>query len=301
MKSGEKTIGMIGLGNKEGGYDREDQETVESLCVAFAEALQDKRNKIELVKHRHYLEELVETRTAALERSNKELEQFAYVASHDLQEPLRKVQAFGDRLKAKYSELMDEQGRDYMERMQGATRRMRAMIDDLLSLSRIQTRAQPFVSVDLGDVVRDAASDWEMRIEQTGGRVEIGDLPIIDADPSQLRQLFGNLISNALKFKQDGVTPVVKIYSKPVDREDETGSVGQCEIIVEDNGIGFDEKFAARIFNPFERLHGRSQYEGTGIGLSICKRIVERHGGNLIAQGEPDRGAKFIITLPVAQ
>ena len=301
MKSGEKTIGMIGLGNKEGGYDREDQETVESLCVAFAEALQDKRNKIELVKHRHYLEELVETRTAALERSNKELAQFAYVASHDLQEPLRKVQAFGDRLKAKYSELMDEQGRDYMERMQGATRRMRAMIDDLLSLSRIQTRAQPFVSVDLGDVARDAASDWEMRIEQTGGRVEIGDLPIIDADPSQLRQLFGNLISNALKFKQDGVTPVVKIYSKPVDREDETGSVGQCEIIVEDNGIGFDEKFAARIFNPFERLHGRSQYEGTGIGLSICKRIVERHGGNLIAQGEPDRGAKFIITLPVAQ
>ncbi|MBW1852624.1 MAG: hypothetical protein JRJ15_14615 [Deltaproteobacteria bacterium] len=290
---------MIGLGNKEGGYDRDDQETVEMLSVAFMEVLQEKRNEIELAKHRGHLEDLVAERTAELERSNQELEQFAYVASHDLQEPLRKVQAFGDRIKTKYSDALDDQGRDYIERMEGATVRMRSMIDDLLTLSRIQTQSEPFDRVDLKQVAQEAVGDLDVLIEQTGGRVEIGDLPTIEADLLQMRQLLGNLVSNALKFRHKDVAPLVKIDSKPIDKGEGVIGAEQCQVIVEDNGIGFEEKFAERIFRPFERLHGRGKYEGTGIGLSICKRIVERHGGSIEVQSEIGRGTKFIVTLPV--
>ena len=300
LKKGEKTIGMIGLGNKKGGYDRDDQEAIETLSVAFMEALYDKRNEIELINHRQHLENLVQMRTAALERSNKELEQFAYVASHDLQEPLRKVQAFGDRLRKRYADVMDDQGRDYFERMEGATRRMRSMIDDLLSLSRVQTRSGPFAPIDLKQVAQEAVTDLDMLIEQTGGRVEIGDLPIVEADLSQMRQLLGNLISNALKFRKKDVDLIVKIYSKPIREREGVIVATQCQIIVEDNGIGFEEKFAERIFQPFERLHGRGKYEGTGIGLSICRRIVERHGGSITAQSETGRGTRLIVTLPVS-
>ena len=241
---------------------------------------------------------------AELERSNRELERFAYVASHDLQEPLRKVQAFGDRLKTKYAPALDERGRDYLERMQDAARRMQAMINDLLTFSRVATRANPFVPVDLRQVVQEAVSDLEIRIEQTGGRVEIGpaagsgqaDLPTIEADPTQMRQLLENLIGNGLKFHREGVVPVVKVASKVIkQREGEL-----CQILVEDNGIGFDEKYLDRIFQPFQRLHGRDKYAGTGIGLAICRKIAERHGGSIAAKSAPGRGATFIVTLPVS-
>ena len=241
---------------------------------------------------------MLSTKTNALERSNKELEQFAYVASHDLQEPLRKVQAFGDRLKTKYSDVLGDQGRDYIERMEGATRRMRSMIDDLLSLSRIQTRSEPFDRVVLNQAAQEAVKDLDVLIEQAGGRVEIGDLPTVKADLSQMRQLLGNLVSNALKFRKKGIAPLVKIYSKPIGKGEDVIGAAQCRIIVEDNGIGFEKKFIERIFRPFERLHGRGKYEGTGIGLSICKRIVERHGGTIAVQSETGRGTRFIVTLP---
>ena len=247
------------------------------------------------------VQDMLKRKTAALERSNKELEQFAYVASHDLQEPLRKVQAFGDRLRKRCADVVDDQALDYLDRMQGATRRMRSMIDDLLSLSRIHTRSAPFAPVDLTQAAHEVVKDLDMLIDQTGGRVEIGDLPTIEADLPQIRQLLGNLIGNALKFRNKDVAPVVKIDSKPIRKR--TGVIGaaQCQVIVADNGIGFEEKFAERIFQPFERLHSQGKYEGTGIGLSICKKIVERHGGSIIAQGEPGRGAKFIVTLPVSE
>ena len=300
LKQGDRTIGLISLGNKEGGYGTDDQETIEALSVAFVEALQDKRNVIELNKHRRNLEELVKIRTEELERSNKELEQFAYVASHDLQEPLRKVQAFSDRLEARYAGVVDDRGRDYIKRMQGACVRMRSMIDDLLSLSRIQIQSEPFAPVEIDEVVREALSEMEMLIEQTGGKVEIGDLPTIDADFPQMRQLFVNLLSNALKFKHKGVVPVLKIFSKPIAKRGIKGAK-QCRIIVEDNGIGLEKKFTKRIFIPFERLHGRGEFEGSGIGLSICKRIVERHGGSISAQSELGRGTKLIVTIPLSQ
>jgi PAS domain S-box-containing protein len=227
-----------------------------------------------------------------LEQSNRELEDFAYVASHDLQEPLRKIQAFGDLLKAKHAAALPDQARDYIERMQSAAKRMQVLINDLLSFSRVTTKAQPFVRVDLGRIASEVVKDLEGRLHETHGRIELGPLPTIEADPLQMRQLLQNLAGNALKFHRPDVPPVVSV----------SGAIenGRCRITVSDNGIGFEEKYAERIFTMFERLHARARYEGTGIGLAICKKIAERHGGTIVAHAAVDAGATFIVTLPVA-
>jgi len=251
-------------------------------------------------------EENLRAYAARLNQSNRELQDFAYVASHDLQEPLRKVRAFGDRLKAKYAEVLGEQGRDYLERMEGAATRMQDLIDDLLTLSRVTTQAQPFTLVDLNEVARDVLSDLEARIDQVGGRVEVSGLPTVEADRPQMRQLLQNLIGNALKFHQEEEAPVVKVYGGPVQNRKEELNGGHAgdrayQILVEDNGIGFDEKHLERVFVPFQRLHSRVAYEGTGMGLAICRKVVERHGGNITAKSTPGRGATFMVTLPVKQ
>lgn len=235
-----------------------------------------------------------------LKRSNRELEDFAHIASHDLQEPLRKVRAFGDRLRANLGDKLDDQASDYLQRMQNAATRMQVFISDLLSFSRVSTKAQPFTSVDLAGTVREVAADMETRLEETGGRLDVGALPVVEADPLQMRQLLQNLIGNALKFHKDGEPPVVKV-SGGIVRGSNGNALpeGDCvELVVEDNGIGFDEKYADRIFGVFQRLHGRSQYEGTGIGLSICQKIVERHGGVIRVKSSPGQGAAFTVTLP---
>jgi light-regulated signal transduction histidine kinase (bacteriophytochrome) len=241
-----------------------------------------------------------------LARSNAELEKFAHVASHDLQEPLRKIIAFGDRLKAKYSEALPGQGYDYLDRMQNAAQRMQALINDLLMLSRITTKAQPFVLVNLNDVVRDVLSDLELRIEQTQGQIEVGELPTVEADPLQMHQLLQNLISNALKFHPKDKPPQIKIDSQLFHvklQQSNTNSTlpTHCQIRLEDNGIGFDEKYVESIFNAFHRLHPRTEYEGTGMGLAICRKIVERHNGNITAKSVLGQGSTFIVILPLPQ
>jgi signal transduction histidine kinase len=241
---------------------------------------------------RRRAEERLQAFTAQLERSNRELQDFASVASHDLQEPLRKIQGFAGRMKVKYAQALGEPGCDYLERMESAAERMRTLIQDLLAFSRITTKAQPFAPVDLAQVARDVLSDLEGRIQQTRGRVHLGQLPTLDADATQMRQLLQNLISNALKFHRPETTPLVKVHG-------DWGSARECRITVEDNGIGFDEKYRERIFQVFERLHGRGEYEGTGMGLAICRKIAERHGGRITAASTPGRGATFIVTLPV--
>lgn len=230
-----------------------------------------------------------------LSRSNAELEQFAYVASHDLQEPLRKIQAFGDRLKTKYEAGLGPEGLDYLTRMQNAAARMQILIQDLLSLSRVTSNSKPFTAVDLGDVIRTVVSDLEMRINDANGSVDIGTLPVIFGDRGQMAQLFQNLIGNGLKFRKPGESPVVKIESQVQALA--SGAPG-WQITVQDNGIGFDEKYRDRIFQIFQRLHGRSEYEGTGIGLAICRKIVDRHNGVVTAHSSPGAGAKFIILMP---
>ncbi|MEA1950922.1 MAG: ATP-binding protein, partial [Planctomycetota bacterium] len=256
-----------------------------------------KRKRAEEEQRRHAQE---------LEQSNRELEQFAYVASHDLQEPLRKIRTFGDRLMTSYGDAMDDTGRQCLGRMQSAATRMQALIKGLLSLSRITTRAAEFAPVDLGKVAREVVSDLEIKIEQTAARIEVSKLPTIQADALQMRQLLQNLIGNALKFHRENEPPVVEIDAGLVRDKQNRPVSGlrtneQCRLVVRDNGIGFDEKYLDRIFDVFQRLHTRDAHEGTGIGLAICRRIVERHGGKITAQSAPDQGAKFVILLPVVQ
>ncbi len=228
-----------------------------------------------------------------LERSNAELEQFAYIASHDLREPLRKINTFGEMLKKKYYSTLEEEGSGYVDRMQNATVRMQALIDDLLTYSRVTTQAKPYTSVDLNLAVKDVLSDLELRIKKTSGRVEAGPLPIIEADLIQMMQLFQNLIANAVKFHKPDEPPVIKIYALKEAPE------GHCMLAVEDNGIGIDEKDYDKIFKMFQRLHGKDEYEGNGIGLAVCKKIVERHKGSIRIESVPGKGTKFIILLPV--
>jgi PAS domain S-box-containing protein len=265
------------------------------------------------ITERKEAEEKLLSFTEQLKASNRELEDFASVASHDLQEPLRKVQAFGDRLRAKSFAQLGEEGRDYLTRMQKAAGRMQTLINDLLTFSRVTTRAQPFRPVELTGVVREVLSDLEVRLEQSRGRVEYDALPVIDADPTQMQQLLQNLISNALKFHRPDVPPVVtlaaRIIAQPVvtpgaawrPRTGDLHEGGWLELTVADNGIGFDEKYLDRIFTIFQRLQGREQYEGTGVGLAVCRKIAERHGGLITARAQPGEGATFIVTLPVRQ
>lgn len=250
---------------------------------------------------RKVAEEALAQQALELARSNAELEQFAYVSSHDLQEPLRKIQAFGNRLKTKCGDALTDQGRDYLERMQNAAQRMQILISDLLMFSRVTTKAQPFTAVNLNKVMRNVVSNLHMPIEQTKAKVVFGEMPRIEADPTQMHQLLQNLIANALKFHRDNEAPVVKIYAKRLEHQEDRPFGEFCQIFVEDNGIGFDEKYLDRIFGVFQRLHGRNVYEGTGIGLAVCQKIVDRHGGRITAKSTPGEGATFIVTLPVKQ
>ena len=254
------------------------------------------------ITDRKRAEETLNRKAAELARSNSELEQFAYVASHDLQEPLRKIQAFGDRLKAKCDAVNLQDGRDYLERMQGAAARMQTLINDLLTFSRVISASQPFAPVDLNEVTKGVLSDLEVRIEQTKARIEIGELPTIDADALQMRQLLQNLIGNALKFQPAEAHPVVKIQAQlvkePLVAEGETPRE-TCELTIQDNGIGFDEQYLEKIFAVFQRLHGRNEYEGTGVGLAVCRRITDRHGGIITARSKLGEGATFVVHLPV--
>ncbi|WP_421712549.1 sensor histidine kinase [Alteromonas abrolhosensis] len=238
-----------------------------------------------------------------LARSNRELEDFAFVASHDLQEPLRKIRAFGNRLESGYNDVIDERGKDYLARMLNAAERMSMLISDLLAFSRVSTRGKDFDDVNLKTAVESILGDLEIAITEKSAQINVGDLPTVRGDKSQLEQVFLNLLSNALKFQSEGVTPVVNVSAQDAT-EEETKDLLLSEeyewtkITVSDNGIGFDQSFAEKIFAPFQRLHGRSEYKGTGIGLAVCRRIVERHNGQITATSAPGKGATFSIIMP---
>jgi PAS domain S-box-containing protein len=270
-----------------------------SVAGQVAVAIERRRAEVALRRSEAELKKFA----AKLESSNRELQDFASVASHDLQEPLRKIQAFGDRLKTKYGAALGDGGRDYLERMQNAAGRMQTLINDLLTFSRVTTKAQPFVAVDLAEVAAGVVSDLEARVERSGGRVEMGEMMTLEADPLQMRQLLQNLIGNALKFHRPGEPPLVKVWCERAASGGGQGHAGGglCRVLVADNGIGFDEKYLDRIFTVFQRLHGRHAYEGTGVGLAVCRRIAERHGGSITATSEPGRGSTFVVTLPTSQ
>jgi PAS domain S-box-containing protein len=291
LKTPERTIGVVVVQHYEveGAYSQQDLAFLVSVGDQIAMAIERKRSEVQLNLFNE-----------KLQKSNRELQDFAYVASHDLQEPLRKVQAFSDRLKTKYSDKLEGDGLDYLERMRSAANRMQLLIQDLLMFSRVSTKAQPFSAVDLNTVANEVLSDLEVKIEETGATVEIDNMPLVDADPMQMRQLIQNLVGNALKFRKSDITPVINICSKFANL---SGGKSDkfLEISVTDNGIGFDEKYADKIFAVFQRLHGRTEYEGSGVGLAICRKIVERHNGTIVASSRPGEGATFTFTLPVKQ
>ena len=296
LKSGPEVVGVLALAYLEEGRTFGENEI--DLLKRFAElasiALDNARlytsTQQELTK-RIQTEQTLAHYTQELERSNQELQDFASIASHDLQEPLRKIIAFGDRLKTLYAGVLDSQGQDYLQRMQNAAKRMQHLIEDLLQYARVTSKAQPFRTTDLKQILQEVLSDLEVRLGQCQGKVEVAELPVIEADALQMRQLFQNLLSNALKFHKPGEVPVVRVGSRPIEG-------GYYEIYVEDNGIGFDQKYVDRIFKPFQRLQGRHGYEGTGMGLAICQKIVKRHKGEITAHSVSGKGSTFIIRLP---
>lgn len=238
-----------------------------------------------------------------LVQSNRELQQFASVSSHDLQEPLRKIRAFAERLTAGHKAELSPQAQDYLDRMQNAAARMQNLINDLLTYSRLTSRARPFVKVNLTELVREVLSDLEVTIDNTQAKVDVGFLPTVLADKIQMQQLFQNLVSNALKFHKPGQPPEIKIFSRYLDDADNPVDAplpyGYTEVTVQDSGIGFDMKYADQIFNTFQRLHTRQEYAGTGIGLAICRKITAHHNGSIIAKSQPGIGSEFIVKLPL--
>jgi signal transduction histidine kinase len=239
-----------------------------------------------------------------LQSINEELERFAYVASHDLQEPLRKIIIFGDRLAERYSNLLGGEGQDFLDRMVNASKRMQMLIKNLLAFSRSTSNNESIQETDLNLILQGVLNDLEVQIEQRRAVLSIGTLPTMEVVPSQFRQLFQNLIINALKFSRDNTTPRISIYAErlkgmqisgfsPISFEEDF-----YRIYIQDNGIGFEQQYADQIFTVFKRLHSFDKYEGTGIGLSICKKIVEKHNGSISATSKVNEGSTFIITLP---
>lgn len=234
---------------------------------------------------------------AQLEWRNRELQEFAYVASHDLQEPLRKVQMFGDMLMRETGASLSDKSMDYLKRIIQSARRMQDLIKDLLDYSRTSTTDEPFGMMDLQQPLGRALANLEAAIRQAGARIKVDHLPRIEGDPNQMAQLFQNLVGNALKFRLPGRLPTIEIYGRRSESSRQNNN-GFWDICVKDDGIGFDEQYLDQIFRPFVRLHGRNEYEGTGIGLAICEKIAGRHGGRITARSAPGRGSTFIVTLP---
>ncbi|HEX8315704.1 MAG TPA: response regulator [Flavisolibacter sp.] len=244
-------------------------------------------------------QQLLENNTN-LKATIEELDRFAYVASHDLQEPLRKILVFSDKLLNSQKGKASEDMLRYMEKIVKASERMQKLINDLLTFSRPMDAIDNLVEIDLHDLLTDVLSDMEVEIEKSGARIKIDVLPRVWGIPSQLRQVFQNLISNAIKFRKEGCCPEVSIYQEfpPTSLLDDI-TMGSYRIVVEDNGIGFDDKYADEIFVVFKRLHSYHEYEGTGVGLSICKKIIDRHNGRILAQSKINQGARFVLELPV--
>ncbi len=254
------------------------------------------------VTERRQAEERIERVNETLTVRNRELQEFAHVASHDLQEPLRKIRSFANLLTSEFESRLDADGAFYLDRIEDAARRMSRLISDLLTFSRITARPTGFGKVNLNAVMDQVLSDLALQISEVNGTVEVGELPTLESDETHMRRLMQNLVSNALKFHRRDVPPHVEIHAS---MEESSGADSRdrprCRIQVKDNGIGFDEKFVDRIFTPFQRLHGRSAFDGAGMGLAICRRIVEHHGGRISAASVPGEGASFMISIPLRQ
>lgn len=296
-----RLMGTLSFGTKNrSSFSSDDIALMKTITDQVATAMERAGLIRQLKDSRDHLEDRVRERTAELEMKNQELQEFSYIASHNLQEPLRKIVTFGDILLQGAGDSLDNDGRDCIERMQKSAGIMRMLLESLLRYSRVATRPAPFETIDLRTSVETALSNLEVTITEKNARVEVGDLGAVEADPVQMIQLFQNIIANALKFCPDGSSPHVKIYASTSQGTD--GCKNRVHrICVEDNGIGFDERHLDKIFSPFQRLHGKIKYQSVGMGLAICKKIVDRHDGEITAKSSLGKGSTFIIRLPVGE
>jgi PAS domain S-box-containing protein len=272
-----------------------------ALSIILTDLTSQKQTQLLLKSNNEKLKQI----NHELELSNHDLQQFASVASHDLQEPLRKIQIFSNFLKEKFSSGLNDEARDYLEKIIGSSHRMKALIIDILNYSQLSQNSNIFSPTDLNTVIREVLEDYEMLIKEKDAIITVEEMPCIEANPGQIRQVFQNLVSNSLKFVNKEIPPVLQIRSKLIEDTIFDNGVKiegkYCYISFRDNGIGFDDKFASKIFTLFRRLHTKDKFEGTGIGLAISKKIVEKHNGQIIAKGWEGEGAEFIIILPVSQ
>ena len=260
------------------------QRRAESIANEMTAEIREAKERLELEVDQS--ERLV----LALKQSNAELTQFAFIASHDLREPLRKIKTFGNMLRDEVQNGLSERGESFLQIIERGAGRMDKLLDSLLAYSRVSTKERTVQAVDLNVVLKDVISDLSIVIADAQGKIQVSPLPTVAGDPSQLRQLFQNLISNSLKYQAKDITPLVQVSCRQEN--------GKQLIEVQDNGIGFENEYAQKIFDVFQRLHGRNEYPGTGMGLSICRRIAERHSGSISAIGDPGRGATFTVSLP---
>ena len=291
-------------------YEIKDAEDVSKVLSTYARIIRNNEKAIEKiigttrdVTELKSYEKILEKKIEELNKSNTELEEFAYVASHDMQEPLRKISTFSQRLQNKYSEQLDEDGKRDINRIIASTENMRNLIDNLLEFSRISRNKYPPEEVPLSLIIDKVLTDLDLDIEETGAQITVSSLPVIEAIPAQMSQLFFNLLSNAIKFRKKDTVPVINIAEEKLTGEMKqeyqlSSSLEYHLITITDNGIGFEEQYAEKIFQLFQRLQGKFEFPGTGIGLSICKKIVSNHNGWIFASGKPLKGSKFSIILP---
>jgi PAS domain S-box-containing protein len=304
IATGETYVRQSMLITKEG--------TVKTVEV-FGKILKDQQGKPfkilgtvrDVTRLKEYEQEL-EIKVDELNRSNHELEEFAYVASHDLQEPLRKLTTFGERLKNKCADQLSEEGALYLSRMMASAENMRTLIENLLEFSRVTRSHNPFEQGDLNYVVKEVLNDLYLDVEEGKAEVIVGELPIIEMVTPQMKQLFSNLLTNAIKFHRPGILPKITINSERLSNKEKDklklrNSNLYFKITVTDNGIGFEEAYTERIFQLFQRLHGKAEYPGSGMGLAICRKITDNHRGLILANSMPGQGSTFSIILPEAQ
>lgn len=251
-------------------------------------------------------EKKLELAVKDLDRSNKDLEEFAYVASHDLQEPLRKITAYSSRLAFKFEDLLGDEGRLYLDKINAAANSMKELIENLLQLSRTVVHTQPFVPTDLNEIIDTVKQNLDLKIEESSARIIKGELPVAEVIASQMLQLFNNLLSNAIKFSLKEKPPVIHIFSQEISADEKerfglSPNKTWYKITVKDNGIGFKQELAESIFKVFHRLNGKAEFAGTGIGLAICSKIIHKHNGLIWAESEPGKGASFFVILPKKQ
>lgn len=283
--------------NQDNWYEIMTSKLNDGLLLTYRDITTAKRNETDL-------QESIER----LKRSNQSLEQFAYIASHDLQEPLRKIQSFGDLLRSQQQGKLDEASLDLIDRMQSSAQRMNILIHDLLTFSRLSWEKLPFKATNLQDVVNDVVADLETAIRTKQAELIITSLPTVMGNPGQLHQLFQNLLSNALKFVRPDIRPTIVVDCKQITGQTIPSNLGQLvtqqdkeqtfyAISITDNGIGFDSKYVDRIFAVFQRLHTRNEYPGTGVGLSIVQKVIENHHGYISVESQPGHGATFTVYL----